>query len=87
MATVWIPSLMRNLTGGREQVTVSGATVGQVINALDEVYPGIRARLCQGDRLAPALIVRVDGRVARLGLMAPVGAGSEVHFLPAIAGG
>ena len=87
MATVWVPSLMRDLTGGREQVSVPGATVGEVIDALDSDYPGIRARLRESDRLAPGLAVTVDGRSARLGLIAPVGEHSEVHFLPAIAGG
>ena len=87
MATVWIPSLMRDLTGGRGQVSVPGVTVGEVIDALDSAYPGIKSRLCGGDRLAPGRAVAVDGRVARLGLLAPVGEGSEVRFLPAIAGG
>jgi hypothetical protein len=40
-----------------------------------------------GEQLDPALAVFVDGRVARLGLLAPVGNNSEIHFLPAIAGG
>jgi len=87
MAVVWIPSLMRDLTGGQEQVSAPGKTVGQVIAALDEAYPGTKDRLCEGDRLGPALAVSVDGRIARLGLLAPVGEQSEVHFLPAIAGG
>ena len=87
MASVWIPSLMRDLTGGREQVSAPGATVGTVIDALDGVYPGIKARLCEGDRLVPTIVATVDGRSARLGLMAPVEERSEVHFLSAIAGG
>ena len=87
MATVWIPSLLRDLTGGREQVSVPGVTVGQVVAALDDAYPGIKARLCEGDRLVPTIVATVDGRSARLGLMAPVEERSEVHFLPAIAGG
>ena len=78
---------MRDLTGGREQISVPGATVREVIDALDCASPGIKARLRAGDRLAPGLAVTVDGRSARLGLMAPVEEQSEVHFLPAIAGG
>jgi molybdopterin synthase sulfur carrier subunit len=84
---VWIPSLMHELTGGREQVSAPGETVSGVIAALDEAFPGIKGRLCEGERLDPALAVFVDGRIARLGLLAPVGNDSEIHFLPAIAGG
>ena len=87
MAVVWIPSLMRDLTGGRTQVSAPGRTVGQVIAALDEVHPGIKDRLCEGNRLDPAVTVSVDGRIARLGLLEPVEAQSEILFLPAVAGG
>ena len=87
MAVVWIPSLMRDLTGGQERVSVPGRTIGQVIAALNEAYPGVRDRLCEGDRLDPAVVVSVDGKIARLGLLAPVREQSEVRFLPAIAGG
>ena len=87
MARVWIPSLLRNLTGGRETVTVAGTTVRQVIDALDHLYPGVRERLCDGEALRSGLAAVVDNEVARLGLLQPVGPESEVHFLPAIAGG
>jgi len=87
MAVVWIPVLLRDLTGGVETVEVPGRTVGEVVAALDERYPGVRARLCQGATLRPGLAAAVDSQVARLGLAQPVGTASEVHFLPAIAGG
>jgi hypothetical protein len=45
MAVVWIPSLMRDLTGGQEQVSAPGKTVGRVIAALDEAYQ--RPHVCQ----------------------------------------
>ena len=85
--TVWIPSLLRDLTGGRETVRVDGQTVRQVIAALDRLYPGIRQRLCDGDTLRPGIAVAVDTQVAPLGLLQPVRAGGEVHFLPAVSGG
>jgi molybdopterin converting factor small subunit len=87
MPTVWIPSLLRDLTGGEETVAVSGATVGEVIEALDQSYPGIKVRLCDVNGLRRGIAVAVDTRVARLGLQEPVAADSEVHFLPAISGG
>jgi molybdopterin synthase sulfur carrier subunit len=87
MPTVWIPPLLRELTGGRESVSVPGQTVRQVIDALETAYPGIRARLCDGDRLRPNLSVVVDGTVSRRGLGHPLDEASEVHFVPAVSGG
>ena len=68
-------------------VTVPSNTVGQVVDALDARYPGIRARLCEGDALAHAVAVSVDGRLSRLGLLQRVGPESEIRFLPAVEGG
>ncbi len=87
MAVVAIPSLMRDLTGGRAEVRVPGATVGEVIDALEAAYPGARARLCEGGALSPLLVVAVDGRRSRLGLAEPVGEESAIRFLPAVSGG
>ena len=87
MPTVWIPTLMRDLTGGEATVTVAGRTVRQVVDALDAAYPGMRERLCDGDRLSRSISVAVDGTVSRLGMLQAVADGSEVHFLPAVAGG
>lgn len=87
MPTIWVPSLLRDLTGGRETVTASGATVRQVIDALEADYPGIKQRLCSNDGLRPGIMVAVNTEVARLGLAQPVSENSEVHFLPSISGG
>ena len=87
MAIVHIPSLMRDLTGGRVKVSVAGRTVAQVIDALDAAYPGVKARVSDGDRLADGVAVSVDGVIARLGLRAPVKADSVLRFLPVIEGG
>jgi molybdopterin synthase sulfur carrier subunit len=87
MPLVWIPSLLRELTGGAEQATVPGATVSAVLDELERRFPGIRDRLCDGDRLRPGMAVTVDSQVSRLGLRQPLADKSEVHFLPAIGGG
>jgi molybdopterin synthase sulfur carrier subunit len=87
MAKVWIPSLMRDLTGGQTVVAVKGSTVRQIVENLEAAYPGIRKRLLRGDKLKPTIGVAVDGDVSRLGLLERVGPNSEVHFLPAVSGG
>lgn len=87
MATVWIPALLRDLTHGHETVIVPGANVRQLMDQLEQLYPGIRDRLCEGDQLHAGIAIAVDTQIARLGLLQPVGERSEVHFLPAISGG
>ena len=87
MARVFIPPLLRPLTGGASEIDVEGSSVRQVIAALDERYPGIGERLCEGDQLRPGLAVAVDGRMSSVGLLQKVQPESEVHFLPAIGGG
>ena len=87
MATVFVPSLVRTLTGGVDQVQATGKNVRQLVDDLERKYPGIRDRLCTGGELRPGLAVAVDGTIARKGLAEPVNAKSEVHFLPAIGGG
>jgi molybdopterin synthase sulfur carrier subunit len=86
MPTVWIPSLLRDLTG-RETVSASGDNVREIIESLEKMFPGIKARLCSNGGLRDGLAVVVDGQVGRRGLLQPVGEKSEVHFLPAISGG
>ncbi len=87
MATVWIPSLLRELAGGQASVEISGSTLGEVIAALERDYPGIHDRLCVGQEIHPTIAVHVDGRIAELGLREPVQEESEILFLPAVAGG
>jgi molybdopterin synthase sulfur carrier subunit len=87
MATVWIPALLRNLTQGRESIQVAGASVGQIIDNLDLLYPGIKDRLCAGGALRRGIAVFIDSDIALEGLAQRVPENSEVHFVPAIGGG
>ena len=87
MASVYVPSLMQQLTGGQQQIVVSGATVRQIVNSLEEKFPGIKGRLVDGNRIKPNISVAVDGEITPLGMLEKVGEESEVHFLPAIGGG
>lgn len=84
---VWIPAVHRDLTGNVEQVTVSGETVGQIIDRLDERYPGIKDRLCDGDRVRPHIAVAVNGVICHRGARQRLTEPSEIHFIPAMSGG
>jgi molybdopterin converting factor small subunit len=87
MPLVFIPPQARDLTGGLDRIDVPGTRVRQIVDELERRYPGMKARLCDGEQLRPGLVVVVGTEVARLGLAQPVESGSEVHFLPAIGGG
>jgi molybdopterin converting factor small subunit len=71
-------------TGGEKH---GSGTVPELIAELDALSPGVGARLLEGDRLRSGLSIFVDGLVRREGLDFELAPSSEVHFIPAIAGG
>lgn len=87
MPVVWIPALLRDLTGGTTQVDLPGETVSAVLEALEQRFPGVKARLLENEQLRPNLTLLVDGLVSPKRLRTRVAAGSEIHFLPTISGG
>lgn len=87
MPRVFIPSLIRELTDGVAEIEVEGGTVGEALDAVERLYPGIVGRLCRGDSLIPGFQVSVDDTLTKSGLRAKLGPRSEVHFLPSIGGG
>lgn len=89
MPRIFIPSLLRPLTGGVADVAVPGATVREAIDALDAQYPGLKARLVdpEENRLRRNIALVVDGVTSREGLRQKLSENSEVHFVPAISGG
>jgi len=89
MPRIYIPPAMQSLTAGKEVVQVPGATVRQVVNNLEREFPGIKEKLYdpEEDSLLAGLAVTIDGEVGQLGLLERLEENSEVHFLPAIAGG
>ena len=87
MSTVFVPTMLQGLTGGVKQVEIGAGTVRRVIERLEVLYPGMKARLVEDGGIRPSLAVAIDGEVARMGLLEKVGENSEVHFVPAIGGG
>jgi molybdopterin synthase sulfur carrier subunit len=87
MAVVWIPSLLQSLTGGAEQVSVHGTTVGEIIDHLEARFPGVKDRLVNGTEIRPHIAIAIDGDVSPEGLEQDVLESSEIHFIPALSGG
>ena len=87
MATIFIPTMLQKMTDGAQKVDMDVRNVRQVIERLEEIYPGIKDRLLEDGDIAPNIAVAIDGDVAIMGLLQRVGENSEVHFVPAIGGG
>ena len=80
-------TMLQKMTDGAQKVDMEVRNVRQVIEQLEELYPGIKDRLLEDGDIAPNIAVAIDGDVAIMGLLQRVGENSEVHFVPAIGGG
>ena len=90
MATVRIPTPLRKLTQGSEEVSAAGKTVGELIGDLEKKYPGIKERICDESgavRRFVNIFVRDEDIRFLQNLDTPVKDGDEVSIVPAIAGG
>ena len=88
--TVRIPTPLRKLTDGHEEVPADGATVGEVLDALEGRYPGLKRRICDdaGNVRRFVNIYANDEDIRHLEALATaVVDGDELSIIPAIAGG
>ncbi len=90
---VRIPTILRAYTGGASAVSVrvrSGATVSDVITAVEADHPGVRARvLDETGQIRRFVNLYVDDEDVRFGdgLATTVPAGATLSIIPAVAGG
>lgn len=90
MATVFVPTPLRRLTGGEAKVSAEGSDVAALLATLDGQYPGIAERVLDGEgNLKRFINIFVnDDEVRTLqGLRTPVGAEDRISIVPAMAGG
>jgi molybdopterin converting factor small subunit len=86
MATVRLRAPLKDLVGGNREVTVDGASVGEVLRALERQHPRIVGWvLDEHGRVRTHVNVYVDGERVRED--APVAESATVHVLPSISGG
>jgi len=88
--TVRVPPVFRTMTGGQSQIEVEGATVGEVLGALEAAHPGFRDKLLDADgALVRYVNIFVDDDDVRFmqGLDTPVPDGGTVSIMQAVAGG
>jgi len=87
MADVYLPSTLPPLFPGLPRhLEVEAATVHQVVDQLEESWPGLRDRLCEpGPAIRPHIHFYVDRE--RAALDTPLEPRSRVDVIAAISGG
>lgn len=84
---VTIPSALHSYTSGLGEVDVPGATLRELMAALEARFPGLRFRVIdEQDRIRPHMRLFVGVEMAR-DLSVPVIGADEVHILLALSGG
>lgn len=88
--TVRIPTPLRRLTKGMEEVKAEGSTVAEVIEYLDREFPGLKERICDenGDvrKFVNIYVNQEDIRFLD-NITTKLKDGDEISIVPAIAGG
>jgi sulfur-carrier protein len=88
--SVKIPTPLRSVTGGAKEVAAQGSTVGELIDDLERLHPGIKERLCdEGGEVRRFVNIYVGGEDIRFldGLATTVREGGDLSIVPAVAGG
>jgi molybdopterin converting factor small subunit len=87
--TIRIPTPLRSLTGGEEQVSADGATVKEVIENLEARHPGMKERLLDDKGVRRFVNIYVGDEDIRFldGLETALKGTEEISIVPAIAGG
>ncbi|HYV43629.1 MAG TPA: ubiquitin-like small modifier protein 1 [Myxococcaceae bacterium] len=90
MPKVRIPTPLRSFTGNKDEVAIPGATVGEVLIALNREHPGIGARLLDDKgglkRYVNVFLNDEDVRYLQ-SLDTKVAETDLISIIPAIAGG
>ena len=71
----------RDYTGGVKEFNIEAKTLRGVINAMNELYPGL------GEHLERETMVAIDGEIQEVVYFQPLQPGCEVLFIPRIEGG
>ncbi len=87
---VRIPTPLRKFTGGKDEVEVSGASVIEVIDDLENSFPGIKDKLCdESGKVRKFLNIYLNDEDVRFmdSVDTEVRDGDSIALVPAIAGG
>lgn len=88
--TVRIPTPLRTLTGGNEEVALEGAgTIKDAVDQLEKKHPGMKDRLLDDKGVRKFINIYVGEEDIRFleGLGTKIKDGDQISIVPAIAGG
>ncbi|MBW2509751.1 MAG: MoaD/ThiS family protein [Deltaproteobacteria bacterium] len=87
--TVRIPTPLRTLTGGADEVPANGGTVAEVIESLEANHPGMKDRLCDDKGVRRFVNLYANDEDIRFldNLETTLEDGDTLSIVPAIAGG
>lgn len=87
--TVRIPTPLRTLTQGKDEVEAAGKTVRDIIENLEKNYPGLRERLLDDKGVRRFVNIYQNEEDIRFldNLDTAVKDGDSISIVPAIAGG
>ena len=87
---VKIPTPLRNLTNEQDLIELDASSVREVIDVLENDFPGVKERICEEDGSIRRFVnVYVNGEDVRFldGLNTLTKSGDEISIVPAVAGG
>ncbi|MEM4657997.1 MAG: MoaD/ThiS family protein [Candidatus Methanosuratincola sp.] len=90
MPSVRIPTPLRRLTRDKDEVSISASTISQLVDKLEEEFPGIKERICdENGNLRRFINLYVNNEDIRFmnGMDTPLKETDTVSIIPAIAGG
>ena len=90
MIKVRIPTPLRPMTGGKNEVEIAGNTVAEIIDNLENSYPGLKEKLCEENgNVRKFLNIYLNDEDIRFmdSLATEVREGDTLALIPAIAGG
>ena len=90
MIKVRIPTPLRPMTGGKNEVEIAGNTIAEIIDNLGSAHPGIKERLYdEKGEVRRFINIYVNEEDIRFltGKDTPLKHGDQVSIIPAIAGG
>lgn len=87
---VRIPTPLRKITNGSDEVVAEGANIAEVIDDLEKNYPGIKERICEENgelRRFVNLYLNDEDIRFKENLETKLSDNDELSIIPAIAGG
>jgi molybdopterin converting factor small subunit len=90
MPSIHIPTTLRRYTDNESSIPISGASVGEALQSLEQRHPKAFSQICdETGAIRSFIVIFVNDTDIRLlaGRDTPLRDNDEVHIIPAMAGG